>query len=39
LPDSENPEQNPLSFAYIREQQQADANLLAVQQKIPKQLY
>jgi hypothetical protein len=35
LPDSENPEQNPLSFAYIREQQQADANLLAVQQRYP----
>ena len=35
LPDSENPEQNPLSFAYIREQQQADAKLLAVQQKFP----
>ena len=35
LPDSENPEQNPLSFAYIREQQQADTNLLRVQQKFP----
>ena len=33
LPDSDNPEQNPLSYAYIREQQQADAKLLAVQQK------
>ena len=35
LPESENPEQNPLSYAYIREQQQADAKLLAVQQKFP----
>ena len=35
LPESENPEQNPLSYAYIREQQQADTKLLAVQQKYP----
>ena len=35
LPESDNPEQNPLSFAYIREQQQADAKLLAVQLKFP----
>ena len=35
LPESDNPEQNPLSFAYIREQQQADDKLLRVQQKFP----
>ena len=35
FPDSESPEQNPLIFAYIREQQQADAKLLAAQQKYP----
>ena len=35
LPDNENPEQNPLSYAYIREQQQEDPKLLAVQQKYP----
>ena len=35
LLDSENPEQNPLSFAYIREQQQADDKLLAAQIKYP----
>ena len=34
LLDSENPEQNTLSFAYIRDQQQADAKLLAVQLKL-----
>jgi len=31
LPESDNPEQNPLSYAYIREQQQADPKLLATQ--------
>ena len=35
LPESDNPEQNPLSYAYIREQQQADDKLLALQQKFP----
>ena len=35
LPESENPEQNPLSYDHIREQQQADTVLLAVQQKYP----
>ena len=30
LPDGDNPENNPLSYEYIREQQQADANLLAL---------
>eukprot|EP00957_Ditylum_brightwellii_P196241 14952343-Ditylum_brightwellii.AAC.1 len=29
LPDTENPEQNPLNFHHIIEQQQADAKLLA----------
>ena len=27
LPESENPEQNPLSYTYIREKQQANAKL------------
>ncbi|KAL7536896.1 hypothetical protein ACHAXR_007480 [Thalassiosira sp. AJA248-18] len=35
LPESDNPEQNPLNYAYIREQQQADDKLLALQQKRP----
>ena len=35
LPDSENPEQNPLSFHHIREKQQADTKLLALVQKFP----
>ena len=35
LPYSDNPVQNPLSYAYIREQQQADPKLLATQQKFP----
>ena len=33
LPDGDNPEYNPLSFCYIREQQQSDTKLLALQQK------
>ena len=36
LPDNENPKKNPLSFHHIREQQQADAKLLAVKEKFPK---
>ena len=32
LPESENPEQNPLNYHYIREKQQANAKLLSVQQ-------
>ncbi|KAL7548020.1 hypothetical protein ACHAWF_011299 [Thalassiosira exigua] len=35
LPESETPEQNPLSYAYICEKQQADAKLLALQRKFP----
>eukprot|EP00957_Ditylum_brightwellii_P082254 6254511-Ditylum_brightwellii.AAC.1 len=35
LPDNGNPEQNPLSFHHIREQQQANSKLLAVKQKFP----
>jgi hypothetical protein len=35
LPETENPEQNPLSFEYIREQQQADERLLSQLEKYP----
>ena len=35
LPESENPEQNPLSYAYIREKQQADAKLLGYVKRFP----
>ena len=35
MPESEHPEQNPLSFAYIREQQQADQKLLKMLEKHP----
>ena len=35
LPDMEHPEQNPLNFGHIREQQQADENLLSLQRRYP----
>ena len=35
IPDSDTPEQNPLSFDYIRQQQQSDEKLLALQEKYP----
>jgi hypothetical protein len=37
FPDMTYPEQNPLSYEYLREKQQADEQLLALQQKYPKQ--
>eukprot|EP00957_Ditylum_brightwellii_P202732 15331538-Ditylum_brightwellii.AAC.2 len=36
LPDNDNPEQNPLSCHHIKEQQQANAKLLAVKQSFHK---
>ncbi len=35
FPDMTYPEQNPLSYEYLREKQQADEQLLALQQKYP----
>ena len=35
LPESDNPEQNPLNYPYICEQQQADSKFLSVQQRFP----
>ena len=35
LPETENPEQNPLSYHHIREQQQADNKLLSLKDKYP----
>jgi hypothetical protein len=35
LPESEHPENNPLSYAYIHEKQQEDDALLALQAKFP----
>ena len=35
LPESDSPEQNPLSYAYIREKQQADAKLLGYVERFP----
>ena len=35
LPEMEHPEQNPLNYEYIREQQQADEKLLELQRKHP----
>ena len=37
FPDIPYPEQNPLSYEYLREKQQADKQLLALQQKYPEQ--
>ena len=37
FPDMTYPEQNPKSYEYIREKQQADKQLLALQQKYPEQ--
>ena len=37
IPEQDSPEENPLNYAYIREQQQADAHLLARQEKYPEQ--
>ena len=37
FPDMTYPEQNPLSYEYLREKQQADGQLLALQQKYPEQ--
>eukprot|EP00956_Cyclotella_meneghiniana_P018216 scaffold30157_cov48-Cyclotella_meneghiniana.AAC.1 len=39
LPDSETPEENPLSYAHIREQQQQDQQLLALLDKYPDNYY
>ena len=33
IPEQDSPEENPLNYEYIREQQQADARLLARQEK------
>ena len=35
LPETDNPEQNPLSYHHIREQQQADNKLLSLKDKYP----
>ena len=35
LPESENPENNPLSYAYIREKQQADVKLVGYVTRFP----
>ena len=35
LPETENPDQNPLNYEYIREQQQADKTLLELQRRYP----
>jgi hypothetical protein len=35
LPESEHPENNPLSYSYIHEKQQEDNTLLALQAKFP----
>ena len=37
IPEQDSPEENPLNYGYIREQQQADARLLARQEKYPEQ--
>jgi hypothetical protein len=37
FPDMTYPEQNPLSYEYLREKQQADGQLLVLQQKYPEQ--
>ena len=39
LPDDNHPEQNPLSFDYLREQQQADDKLLALQTRYPQNYF
>ena len=35
LPETENPDQNPLNYEYIQEQQQADKVLLELQRRYP----
>ena len=37
IPEQDSPEENPLNYGCIREQQQADARLLARQEKYPEQ--
>ena len=37
FPNMTYPEQNPLSYEYLHEKQQADEQLLALQQKYPEQ--
>ena len=37
IPEQDSPGENPLNYGYIREQQQADACLLARQEKYPTQ--
>eukprot|EP00956_Cyclotella_meneghiniana_P036466 scaffold126104_cov52-Cyclotella_meneghiniana.AAC.4 len=39
LPDSDTPEENPVSYAHIREQQQQDQKLLALLEKYPDNYY
>ena len=39
MPDDNHPEQNPLSFDYLREQQQADDKLLALQARYPQNYF
>eukprot|EP00956_Cyclotella_meneghiniana_P021043 scaffold37820_cov36-Cyclotella_meneghiniana.AAC.3 len=39
FPESDTPENNPLSYAYIREQQQQDQKLLALLEKYPDNYY
>ena len=39
FPETDTPEENPLSYAYIREQQQEDNKLLALLEKYPDNYY
>ena len=39
FPESDTPEENPLSYAYIREKQQEDQKLLALLEKYPDNYY
>jgi hypothetical protein len=39
FPETDTPEENPLSYAYVREQQQEDNKLLALLEKYPDNYY
>ena len=39
LPDDDNPEQNPLNYEHIREQQQADRKLLDLHRRYPQNYF
>ena len=39
FPETDTPEENPLNYAYIREQQQEDNKLLALLEKYPDNYY